>query len=346
MHIDWKSGAEAVRRYRSRMGGLAAIRTAAVAVALSMLAGCASGQAHAGVANPLAGITFFVDANNPAAQQAAEWHAQGRSAEAEAIQRIASQPTATWFTGGEAVEAEVRSLTQRAALAHESALLVAYDIPGRDCSGYSAGGAGSAAEYRAWIDRFAAGLGERPATVILEPDAIAQTLSRCLSAGAVRERYALLGYAIARLKAHRHVTVYLDAGNVGFVRPAARLAGPLRRSGIAHADGFALNVSNFYGTTATVAYGQALSRVLGGVHFVIDTGRNGNGPDLNPADSPDWCNPPGRALGPPPTTSTGRPLVDAYLWIKQPGFSDGSCRPGEPRAGAWWPQYALALARG
>ena len=74
------------------------------------------------------------------------------------------------------------------------------------------------------------------------------------------------------------------------------------------------------------------------------TGRNGNGP-YDGDGGPQWCNPPGRALGPAPTTRTGQPLADAFLWIKQPGASDGSCRPGEPSAGQWWPDYALALAR-
>jgi endoglucanase len=79
---------------------------------------------------------------------------------------------------------------------------------------------------------------------------------------------------------------------------------------------------------------------------VIDTSRNGNGPDTSAGDTPNWCNPPGRALGPNPSTNTGMQQVDAFLWVKQPGSSDGSCRPGEPRAGQWWPDYALELARG
>ncbi|MCW2873942.1 glycoside hydrolase family 6 protein, partial [Actinacidiphila oryziradicis] len=36
--------------------------------------------------------------------------------------------------------------------------------------------------------------------------------------------------------------------------------------------------------------------------------------------------------------------VDAYLWVKRPGESDGSCR-GAPPAGQWWSDYALRLAR-
>jgi endoglucanase len=37
--------------------------------------------------------------------------------------------------------------------------------------------------------------------------------------------------------------------------------------------------------------------------------------------------------------------VDAYLWVKQPGASDGTCRAGAPPAGHWWPEYALQLVR-
>jgi endoglucanase len=41
--------------------------------------------------------------------------------------------------------------------------------------------------------------------------------------------------------------------------------------------------------------------------------------------------------------TTGNPLVDALLWVKIPGESDGKCHHG-PRAGRWWPSYALGLA--
>ena len=45
-----------------------------------------------------------------------------------------------------------------------------------------------------------------------------------------------------------------------------------------------------------------------------------------------------------PTTQTGLPLVDGYLGVKTPGESDGPCNGG-PRAGQWWPEYALGLSR-
>ena len=124
------------------------------------------------------------------------------------------------------------------------------------------------------------------------------------------------------------------------------LVGPLRAAGIKAADGFALNVSNFYRTDRVIEYGRALSRRLGGAHFVIDTSRNGNGPSFHDdPGGPKWCNPPGRAIGRSPTTQTGQRKVDAYLWVKQPGASDGTCRAGAPPAGHWWPEYALQLVR-
>ena len=72
-------------------------------------------------------------------------------------------------------------------------------------------------------------------------------------------------------------------------------------------------------------------------HFVIDTSRNGNGPHGN-----DWCNPPGRALGEPPTCDTGEEKCDAFLWIKIPGESDGTGNGG-PRAGRFWPEMGSQL---
>jgi endoglucanase len=36
--------------------------------------------------------------------------------------------------------------------------------------------------------------------------------------------------------------------------------------------------------------------------------------------------------------------VDAFLWIKQPGESDGTCNGG-PKAGSWWNDIAVELAR-
>jgi endoglucanase len=123
------------------------------------------------------------------------------------------------------------------------------------------------------------------------------------------------------------------------------MAPRLKAAGLDEADGFSLNVSNYRSTRELLAYGKKLSALVGGAHFVIDTGRNGNGSVDAPIDSEaSWCNPPGRALGTPPTTDTGEPLCDAFLWIKKPGESDGECGGG-PKAGVWWQERAIELAQ-
>lgn len=287
---------------------------------------------------------FYVDPDSPAARQQREWAAAGRTEDARRIGAIAAQPVPDWLTQPTGqVGAEVRSYVGRAAAAKQRPLLVAYYVPGRDCRSYSAGGAADAADYRAWIREVGAALRGVSATVVLEPDAVPQEVSA--GCGRVDGRAGLLADAVAVLKAAGPVTVYVDAGNPGFVTDVGAIAGALARSGVGQADGFSLNVANFYRTPDVVAYGRAVSAALGGKRFVVDTSRNGNGRPAGDTvnGGPSFCNPPGRALGEAPTTTTGDPAVDAYLWIKRVGESDGACRPGEPAAGQWWAEYALAL---
>ncbi len=313
---------------------LAALLTAA------SLTGCGGGDAATGGAD----TSYFVDPRNPAAEQERIWRREGRDEEADAIGVIAREPIAIWMTGEESdVTASVEAVTRDAASAGQTALLVAYNVPGRDCDQYSSGGAADAGAYRRWIRAFAAGIGEQPATVILEPDAVAHMVDGCVADDAAKARAGLLRDAVAVLSAKPRVRVYLDAGNAGWIERRA-LVEPLRRAGVRQADGFALNVSHFFTTEESLAYGGAVSAALDDAHFVLDTGRNGNGPLSG--DSPEqWCNPMGRAIGVAPTTRTNDPRADAFLWIKQPGDSDGECGRGEPPAGDWWPDYALGLVR-
>jgi endoglucanase len=288
---------------------------------------------------------FWVDPDSRAARQVVAWAKVGRWAEAALLRRIARQPTATWLTGDDPGPL-VRRITEAAAARGRIPVLVAYNIPHRDCGLYSSGGAANADAYRTWIARLAAGVGDRRALIVLEPDAVAHLATGCESAYADREtdRLQLLKDAVRRLKALPGTRVYLDAGNPGWIPDPNYVAGALRVAGVAEADGFALNVSNFHTTQQNETYGDRLSAVLGGAHYVIDTSRNGKGPWPSPLRNEEsWCNPPGRALGTPPTTRTGNPRADAYLWVKRPGESDGSCR-GAPPAGEWWAGYALDLA--
>lgn len=284
--------------------------------------------------NPLAGAGLYVDPSNHAAQTALAWRTT-RPADAALMERVGRAPQAVWFGGWNAdITTAVASVASTANDLGQLPVLVAYNIPQRDCGQYSAGGVNSADAYRAWIRGLADGLVGRKAVVILEPDALAGM--DCLDANDRATRTSLLADAINVLKGNLQTYVYLDAGHARW-HAASAIAQRLTAANIARADGFSLNVSNFIATDESVSYGASVSALIGGKHFVIDTSRNGQG------SNGEWCNPAGRGLGIMPTTSTGHTLADALLWIKRPGESDGTCNGG-PTAGAWWADYALGLA--
>ncbi|MDB4940458.1 MAG: Glucanase [Candidatus Doudnabacteria bacterium] len=258
-------------------------------------------------------------------------------ANAALMDKIAAQPETQWFGNWNVdiykdVSNNVTNITNQGALP----VMVAYNIPQRDCGSYSAGGSNSSTAYKIWISDFARGIGNRSAVVLLEPDALPGM--DCLSSADQQARIGLINYAVQTLKANSKTAVYIDAGNPNWKTPAV-MAALLNQAGIAQADGFSLNISNFYSTAQNITYGTELSALVGNKHFVIDTGRNG----LGATSDSQWCNPNGRALGSAPTTSTGNNLVDALLWVKGPGGSDGQCNGG-PAAGVFWPAYALGLA--
>ncbi|WP_314415997.1 glycoside hydrolase family 6 protein [Streptomyces kroppenstedtii] len=257
--------------------------------------------------------------------------------------RIADRPAAVWFADytPSTITARVRAVTSAGAAKGGVPVVVPYAVPDRDCGGASQGGAPDLGAYDGWIGKFAAGLGSREVVVILEPDAIAQ--SDCLSEGERTARFDALARAGRVLKAaNPQARVYFDAGHSDWNAPRKQ-AGLLRRAGAASAassDGIFSNVSNFNRTGDEVAYVRRTLAALGGpasLGAVIDTSRNGKGA---PADG-EWCDPAGRKLGQAPTLSTGEARIDAYLWVKLPGESDG-CR-GRP--GTFTPDYAYDLAR-
>jgi endoglucanase len=318
-------------RSRSRLASLAALALSAVVGA------CGQSQATAAPAgDPFVGRHLYVDPVSPAAKAADDMRASHPHDAAE-IDKIAHQPQADWFGDWNSTETVRQSVAdRRRTIRHAGGMpvFVVYDIPLRDCGGYSSGGASSPASYRAWIRRFTAGVGQAPAAVIVEPDALAGM--DCLTTTQQSTRLALVRYAVRTLTSHPKTAVYLDAGHSGW-QPADVMADRLRRADIAEARGFSLNVSNFDATSKERDYGHAVSSGTHGKPFVIDTSRNGLG------SNGEWCNPSGRALGHRPTARTHDNKVDAFLWIKRPGESDGSCNGGPP-AGQWWTDYALGLA--
>jgi endoglucanase len=397
---------------------------------------------------------FFVpEPDRAAVEQIASLRRSHDRTDAELLQSMIDTPQAVWFTSGtpEQVQDKV-GITVRDAMREDAVpVLVAYDIPGRDCAQFSAGGALNQAAYLAWIDGFAKGIGRGKAIVVLEPDSLGLLPSSC---GGPKtgypftdsERFAELVGAVSRLEQQPDVSVYLDATHSAWLA-VGDIASRLVQAGVQNAQGFFVNVSNFqlsanlvqyatwisdciafgndpeqggwrlghynycasqyyptllspysvWGGSATAAnnwYAANMGTATATTHFVIDTSRNGQGPNnmaafaASPYNQPssvvsalqsgNWCNPPGAGLGLQPTANTGVALLDAYLWVKTPGQSDGQCdaaggvrawdygaysQPGwpvapsqqvlfdplwgryDPAAGAWFPQQALQLAK-
>ena len=416
-------------RHASMMRRAGAAAAVALAFASLTLASPAA-AAPPGSGDPLTpGADLYVDPHSSTAEAAELLTGQAR-ADAE---HLAGFPTASWFTGGSpaSVKRDVKDVVVHAHAQDAVPVLVAYNIPFRDCAQYSAGGATSVAEYTAWIEGFAKGIGNKDAVVILEPDGLgiiphytsvdgAQEWCRPAEADpatAAAERFEMLNHAVDVLSALPHTAVYLDGTHSGWLN-VGDISHRLVAAGVERADGFFLNASNYQFTANLTAYGRwisscialvtqldgaygdcgnqywnggpsnnwsgvtmdnlrewsagsadpaldtagvdsryaaELSGVAPSTHFVIDTSRNGQGPWDVPSTYEDWCNPLDRGLGERPTADTGEALVDAYLWIKVPGESDGQCLRGtagpedpargviDPPAGGWFPDMAREL---
>jgi endoglucanase len=288
--------------------------------------------------DPLKAEPFYNPSGSGAAASEHTDRRAGLTKDANLMRQIAREPVAIWLNSSASIGWMATNVA-RARRRHRLPTFVLYNIPDRDCGSYSSGGAPNASTYRAWIRRVAAHLGQVRAAVIVEPDALAEM--SCWSRSQQSVAYTLMRYAAKTIAARPQTTVYLDAGNAAW-QPAKTMVDRLRRAGVGMVRGFSLNVANFVNTPKTIGYGTRIAKALGDKHYVIDTSRNGRGAYRHDG-ALQWCNPPGRGLGIDPSTTTASPLVDAYLWIKTPGESDGACNGG-PAAGVWWPQYALGLA--
>jgi endoglucanase len=303
--------------------------------------------------NPLAGARFFIDGKRPVANAARR---------NPALRVISSQPGAErfgFFSYGSPyvpdIGTAVSRYLSRAANDDRGAvpMLATYALV------HGVRGNGDPPDfvnrYHGFIDGFARGIGSYRAVLFLEIDSIITMPG--LNAHGRATRMGELNYAIDTLLANcPHLVIYLDAGAADALHAddAARL---LKQAGIAKVQGFFLNATHFDWTKREIRYGNQISRLTGGKHFVVNTGVNGQGP-LTPPDivkdgNEVLCNPVGRGLGPKPTTKTGYPNVDMFAYTTNPGESGGQCQelgpkyelPGAPPTGTYWPKYAAMLVR-
>jgi endoglucanase len=300
--------------------------------------------------NALAGAQFFVDYwGTPVAQQAAAWRATEPKKSAMLYQ-IAAEPNTERYGkwSGAYPGRRVQAFLNRATMQEPEAvpLLATYRIVSGHCGSWSDTPADAAA-YHDWIKSLAEGIGNDPAVLFLEMDSII-TAPQCLSRHGITVRMHELHDAIHVLSNDPHLVTYLDAGAADALKPQTA-ANLLKRAGIGQIQGFFLNSTHFDWTSKEIAYGEKISKLTGGKHFVINTAENGQGPERtnHPATqgAEVICNPKNRGLGPKPTTTTGYKNVDAFAWIAHPGVSGGPCTPGAPKIGAFWPAKALSLVK-
>ncbi|WP_165975003.1 glycoside hydrolase family 6 protein [Nonomuraea deserti] len=330
--------------------------------------------------NPLVAqgkVSFYSPPEPGASKQATLWE-KDRPEDAELMSRLAAVPQAIRLN-----QPEVRSKVDDTIRAAEQAggvpvFLINY-MPGSDCLPVEPK---DMAAYQEWIRGVARQIGQARAVVILEPSSLVKLpgTEKCDADGSPEQRYRDLRQAVRSLKSSPRTAVYLD-GSQNYWPGTDVMARRLIGAGIEEADGFFVNTAGYQRTEGSVEYGKALSACVsvqletGGEecpqdapmdrarmpHFVIDTARNGQGswrPEKKKyKDVQVWCNPPGRGVGPRPTTETGEELVDAYLWVARAGESSGRCRRGtsgekdpergivSPEAGQWWADLALERAK-
>ena len=225
-------------------------------------------------------------------------------------------------------------------------------------------------------------------TTPTEPDSLGNLVTNLNVAKCQESQTAYINgveYAVKTLD-FPNVSSYIDAGHAGWLGwdanlgPAAKLFAQIWSDAGKPKSlrGLVTNVSNYNGYDTSVApsytqgnknfneklYVNAIAPLLKSygwdAHFIIDQGRSGVQPTAQQQWG-DWCNVKGTGFGRLPTTNTGDALVDAIVWVKPGGESDGTsdssaarydahCGYADaltpaPEAGTWFQAYFEQLLK-
>ncbi|MGO9905217.1 MAG: glycoside hydrolase family 6 protein [Solirubrobacteraceae bacterium] len=198
-------------------------------------------------------------------------------------------------------------------------------------------------------------IGNFPALIFVEEDAIDTICWR--SPAVIAQREALLKYEIDTLSQIPHALLYVEGGTSDANNPR-QVARVLNASDASKIRGFFLNDTHFNWAYREIQFGNKVAKLTGGLHFVVDTRGDGNGP-LKTKDpviqgNEVLCNPPGRGLGPKPGASDGSsygmysPYLDGFVWVTTPGESANSTCPGSNKhyaaSGIFDPNIAIGYA--
>ena len=354
--------------------------------------------APAPAVNPFVGAKIYVDPEF--ARMVARVPAPA-PADAARLKKLATYPTAVWLESLETAKLAGPTLDdalkqEAAGGGPVLPVFVIYNLPNRDCAAEGSRGelfvdkGGEALYQSQFIDVIAAAFAAHPSqkiAIVLEPDSLPNLVTNaelpaCAAAEQVYRRG--IAYAISKLSMP-NVFIYLDAAHAGWLGWPKNLpkAVALFKEVIATAGGperirgFAVNVSNYDPprepkskksgpddpSQDEIGYASDLNDGLtkagiSGKGFVIDTSRNGKSEIRSTPGN--WCNVKGAGLGERPKAAPA-PLIDAYLWIKTPGESDGTtdrkaarfdencvsddAMPGAPEAGELFAPYLIDLAK-
>ncbi|KAJ8522974.1 hypothetical protein ONZ45_g474 [Pleurotus djamor] len=239
--------------------------------------------------------------------------------------------------------------------------IVIYNLPGRDCSAPGSSGdfslnSGGLALYKNFIDQIATAISQYPnvrVVAIIEPKSLYNIVSnmhipKCQAAANIY--HAGVVYALQTLNP-LSVYMYVDASHAGILgwpsnlSPAAQLFAQLYNDAgqPAFFRGLATNVANYNKLRALspdsitspnpnfdeLHYIEALAPLLSAqgfsAHFIVDQSRAAV--QGIRADWVEWCNIDHAGFGDRPTLNTGSTLIDAIVWAKLGGVSDGTSDP-------------------
>ncbi len=348
--------------------------------------------------NPFADATLFV---NPEYTKAVQSLIPAHAGEAEMLKKLSVIPTAIWLSWIADTKDVPRYLDlalqqQKAGGKPVITTFVVYDLPNRDCNAAASAGElpaspeGEARYQREYIDVIAAAFAAHPdqrIAAILEPDSVGNLITnlenpKCQAAEGIYKRG--IAYAIAKLSLP-NVFLYVDAAHSGWLGWPKNIVktAPMFKEILAMAGGpdrirgFATDISNYNpakdptnpkrdphaAPSDELSYVVDLNKALEaegitGKGFVIDTSRDGKAYIRSTPGN--WCNIKGAGLGERPQAAPA-PLVDAYLWVKPPGESDGvadpkaerfdqncaseDAAPGAPQAGKMFDSYVIDLIK-
>ena len=259
------------------------------------------------------------------------------------LEKIGDYPQAHQFSlytaggSGDAIYTQVQNYLCRMQRTDPSAVAVISMYFINHNSGCSAG---DQPNFKPEVKALRAVVGRFSALIFVEEDAV-DTI--CWShAAAVSGRATLLKYEIDQLSQLPHALLYVEGGtsDANSPRQVARI---LNASDVHRIRGFFLNDTHFNWAYKEIQFGDKVAQLTGGLHFVVDTRGDGQGPILNPhpvtQGIEDLCNPSHRGLGPKPGASNGASYrlyskyLDGFVWVTTPGESAAPTCPGRP--GHW-----------